>query len=232
MANKFISTLTAGLGLASIAVTGLYVPQAHAEEFGNNDIKFDKDTLVEFEFLESHGSYKATFGVVDLNTGTKIPLIKEEKPSDSDDRAVNKASDFLGTPGNAVPQPKNVFLFKANTPYTLYLESRTGSGRVASIVYSNNGKNPKVSQQTMLDKGFDGLSAQGVQVKWNDQVMTGKSSSFDDFNDFIVIAGGAPGCDCATGGLETAPVTPDPEVAPEPAPIRPKPRRKFRRGRG
>jgi hypothetical protein len=230
MANKLISTLTAGFSLASIAVTGLYAPQARADEFGNNAIQFDKDTLVEFEFLESHGAYKSTFGVVDLSTGNKTPLIKEEKASDSDDRAINKANDFLGTPGTSVLQPKNVFLFKANTPYTLYLESRTGSGRVASIVYSNNGQNPRASLQTMLDKGFDGLSAQGVQIKWNDQVMTGKSSSFDDFNDFIVVAGGALGCDCASGGLDTAPVTPDPEYIPQPAPVRPRPRR-FR-GRG
>ena len=225
MANKLKSIL--GAGLASAALLGLAAPAAFAaDEFSGKAITFDTDTAIDFEFLESHGSFLATFGVMDLNSGEKTPLIKEDKPSDSNERAVNKATDFLGTPGNAVSQPKNTFTFKANTPYTLYLESRTGSGRVASLVFSNDLKNPNSRQQTKFDKGFEGLGSQGVQLKWDDQAVgkqiTGAERNDDDFNDFVVIAGGANGCSCAVA--PTAPVTPDLPQAPEPRRPRTKPR--------
>jgi hypothetical protein len=225
MANKFKSIL--GAGLASAALFGLAAPAAFAaDEFGGNAITFDTDTAIDFEFLESHGSFLATFGVMDLNSGEKTPIIKEDKPSDSNERAVNKATDFLGTPGNAVSQPKNTFTFKANTPYTLYLESRTGTGRVASLVFSNDLKNPNSRQQTKFDKGFEGLGAQGVKINWDDQAagkqVTGAARNDDDFNDFVIIAGGANGCSCAIA--PTAPVTPDAPFAPEPRRPRTKPR--------
>jgi hypothetical protein len=208
MANKFKSTI--GAGLASAVLLGLAAPAVlAADEFSPQAITFDKDTAIQFEFLESHGSYMATFGVMDLNSGEKTPLIKEDKPSDSTDRAVNKATDFLGTPGNAVSQPKNTFVFKANTPYTMYLESRTASGRVASLVYSVDLRNPNNRQQVKLDKGFEGLGSQGVRINWDDQMKTKKGAirTDEDFNDFLVIAGGAEGCGCAIE--PTAPVTPD-----------------------
>jgi hypothetical protein len=225
MANNFKSIL--GAGLASAALLGLAAPAAFAaDEFGGQAITFDTDTAIDFEFLESHGSFLATFGVMDLNSGEKTPLIKEDKPSDSNERAVNKATDFLGTPGNAVSQPKNTFTFKANTPYTLYLESRTGTGRVASLVFSNDLKNPNSRQQTKFDKGFEGLGAQGVKINWDDQAagkqVTGAARNDDDFNDFVIIAGGANGCSCAIA--PTAPVTPDAPQAPEPRRPRTKPR--------
>jgi hypothetical protein len=208
MANKFKSTI--GAGLASAVLLGLAAPAVlAADEFSPQAITFDKDTAIDFEFLESHGSYMATFGVMDLNTGEKTPLIKEDKPSDSSERAINKATDFLGTPGNAVSQPKNTFVFKANTPYTMYLESRTASGRVASLVYSIDLRNPNNRQQTKLDKGFEGLGSQGVRINWDDQMKTkkGATRTDEDFNDFLVIAGGTDGCSCAIA--PTAPVTPD-----------------------
>jgi hypothetical protein len=225
MANKFKSIL--GAGLASAALLGLAAPAAFAaDEFGSSAITFDTDTAIDFEFLESHGSFLATFGVMDLNSGEKTPIIKEDKPSDSSERAVNKATDFLGTPGNAVSQPKNTFTFKANTPYTLYLESRTATGRVASLVFSNDLKNPNSRQQSKFDKGFEGLGSQGVKINWDDQAVgrqiTGAARNDDDFNDFVIIAGGASGCSCAIA--PTAPVTPDAPFAPEQRKPRTRPR--------
>jgi hypothetical protein len=207
MAKQLKSTLF--MGFAAAAAMAIAAPARAADEFSNNSIQFDVDTAVEFEFMESHGSYKATFGVVDLNSGDKIPLIKEDRASDSSERAVNKATDFIGTPGNAVTQPKNAFTFKANTPYALYLESRTASGRVASIVYSTSLRNPNGSQQAQLDKDFAGLGAQGVTIKWDDKAMArGQERTANDFNDFIVIAGG--GCNCSGPAPATNTVIDDP----------------------
>jgi hypothetical protein len=220
MAKQFKSGLAIGL-MAALAVA---VPARAADEISNNGLTFDVDTAIEFEFLESHGSYKATFGVIDLNSGDKTPLIKEDKAADSDDRNVNKASDFLGTPGNAVTQPKNAFTFKANTPYAFYLESRTGSGRVASIVYSTNARNVSGGQQAQMDKGFEGLSNQGVKISWDDKATSpGQERTAIDFNDFVVIAGG--GCNCSGPAPATNTVPDDP--AP---PVRRAPR--SPRGRG
>ncbi len=188
MANKFKTTTTIGLGLAGLALTGLTAQTARADEFGNNVVQFDTETAVEFEVIESHGAYKSIFGVMDLNTGAKTLLIKEEKAADSDDRDVNKASDFLGTPGNTLNPPKNVFKFQANTPYTFFLESRNGSGRVVSTVYSTSSKNTKSSVQAQFDKDFSGLSNQGVKISWDDSVKKGGAGT--DYNDFVVIAGG------------------------------------------
>lgn len=187
MANKF-KTTTIGIGLAGLALTSLTAQSAKADEFSNNVVQFDVETGVEFEVIESHGAYKSIFGVMDLNTGAKTLLIKEEKSADSDDREVNKASDFLGTPGNTLNPPKNVFKFQANTPYTFFLESRNGSGRVVSTVYSTSSKNAKGSVQAQFDKDFSGLANQGVKISWDDTVK--KSGAGTDFNDFVVIAGG------------------------------------------
>jgi hypothetical protein len=187
MANKF-KTTTIGIGLVGLALTGLTAQSAKADEFGNNVVQFDTETAVEFEAIESHGAYKSIFGVMDLNTGAKTLLIKEEKSADSDDRDVNKASDFLGTPSNTINPPKNVFKFQANTPYTFFLESRNGSGRVVSTVYSTSSKNTKGSVQAQFDKDFSGLSNQGVKISWDDTVK--KNGAGTDFNDFVVIAGG------------------------------------------
>ncbi len=208
MANKFKSGLAIGLMAAAAVTFGTPLPLRAADEISNNALTFDVDTAIEFEFLESHGSYKATFGVVDLNSGEKTALIKEDKASDSDQREVNKATDFLGTPGNAVTQPKNAFTFRANTPYAFYLESRTGSGRVASIVYSTNTRNPNGGQQVQMDKGFEGLSKDGVKISWDDKATApGQERTAIDFNDFVVVAGG--GCNCSGPAPATNAVAPD-----------------------
>ncbi len=202
MANKLKSTITIGIGLVSLALAGIFAPAAKADEFGNGAVQFDKETAVEFEAIESHGSYKATFGVMDLNSGAKTILIKEDKASDSDDLGVNKASDFLGTPSNTLNPAKNIFKFQANTPYTFYLESRNSSGRVVSTVYSTSARNEGSSVQAQFDKDFAGLTSPGVKISWDDKAQGGVKTA-EDFNDFIVIAGGG-GSACGDCGQPTA----------------------------
>ena len=53
----------------SLGTLGCITPSAIAENyFGNNNIQFDQDTTIEFEFIESHGAYQSTFGVIDLDS--------------------------------------------------------------------------------------------------------------------------------------------------------------------
>ncbi len=166
-----------------------------AEIFSNDGIQFDVDTVIEFEFVESHGAYQSTFGVMNLATGEKMPLLSETKASDSDDPVFNKKTDFLGTPGNAVPQPLAEFKFQAHTPYTFYLES-TYKGRPAGIVYSLNIKNLGGNKQVIFDGDLAKMANGGTILRWDDtgSLLVSKDQDDNDFNDFIVRLGGHQAC--------------------------------------
>lgn len=195
--NLFIGAIAAGL-------LGTYSTAAQAEDsFGNSGIQFDVDTTVEFEFIESNGAFQSTFGVVNLDTGQKTPLLVEVKPSDraqnpdrpsdfQDDSAPNSTKDFRGTPGNTVPQPLAEFEFKANARYAFYLES-TYNGRPAGILYSTDAQNPRNRQQVIFQNGFTGLSSGGTELRWDDTGIV-KLLEERDFDDFIVRAGGHLEC--------------------------------------
>lgn len=150
----------------------------------NNGIEFSQDTIVEFEFIESHGAYQSTFGVVDLDscqsnfgnvdldTCQRIPLLVEEKASDFsetvyrpstylDNSDSNKNQDFLGTPGNAVPKPMAEFLFQAGKRYAFYLES-SFNGTPAGIKYSSAIYNPNNNKQALF---IDNLNPEILQAR-------------------------------------------------------------------
>jgi hypothetical protein len=189
---------------------GLFALPAHAQDFSPQEtfdgrgIQFDVDTVIEFEFIESHGAYQSTFGVVNLQTGEKTPLIQEIKPSDtpqspevpSDYRDdVGRADDFLGTVGNTVTQPFAEFNFKANTPYAFYLESFL-NGQSEEIFYSVDSQNPGNTQRVRFDSGIDRLAGGGVVLNWDDtgSLLVTESEEDRDFDDFLVRAGGNLAC--------------------------------------
>jgi hypothetical protein len=181
-----------GLGLILACAN----PVKAAEKFDNEVIQFDQDTIVEFEFVESRGAYQSTFGVVELNSGAKTPLLVETKPSDDNQPTSIRPVDFRGTPGNAVTQPRTEFTFKANTPYTLYLESSL-RGQSGGIVYSSNLNNQGQNQQSKFEEEFAALeNGRGVKISWDDtgSLLVRKSLDDRDFNDFVVIAGGFKAC--------------------------------------
>ena len=145
--------------------------------FGNNNIQFDQDTTIEFEFIESHGAYQSTFGVIDLdscqtqpggeiifNSCDKMALIVEAKASDYKDTVFRDStyenslgnqsleSDFAGTPGNAVPRPRSEFRFAAGKRYAFYLESYF-NGKLAGVVYSANFLNSQGNKQAIFAEG-------------------------------------------------------------------------------
>jgi hypothetical protein len=185
---------------------GVVHPAMAIEQFDNQGIQFDEDTVIDFEFLESHGAYKSSFGVIDLDSKEKTPLLVETKTADLDDTVHRrsdyedntenqKANDFLGTPGNTVAQPFGSFTFKAGKRYALYLESDFNN-KPAGIVYSNNLENPAQSQQTKFIGDLAKLGKGGVILRWND---TGsqlvKANEQDvDFDDFSIGVGGGVKC--------------------------------------
>ncbi|WP_036483339.1 hypothetical protein [Myxosarcina sp. GI1] len=161
----------------AIGILGLLNAPAAAEDYvGNEGISFERDTIVEFEFIESHGAYQSTFGAIDLDSCQmdasgaimldscdKTPLLEEVKPSDnyqyenvyrSSDYMTNlgnaDSADFAGTPGNTVPQPKAEFLFEAGKRYAFYLESQF-EDRSAGTVYSVDTINSQSERQALFE---------------------------------------------------------------------------------
>ena len=128
-----------GITLGTLGLINVWTdPAVAADYFGNDIIQFEQDTIVEFEFIESHGAYQSTFGVIDLDSCQltseqtiifdscdKTPLLSETQPSDLEetvyrsssyeDDLSNKTYDFLGTPGkfDLIESPLN------NVPTTL-----------------------------------------------------------------------------------------------------------------
>jgi hypothetical protein len=189
------------LAIASLAMGGLWglLPQtatAQTDQFNNQGMIFEVDTVVEFEFLQSNGVYQSTFGVMNLNTGEKTPLLVEVKPYDGYFDGIDPGTtDAQGTPGNAVPQPLAEFLFQANTPYVLYIES-SYNGRPAGILYSTNDRNPGGNQQFLFDGDFTKLGNAGLLLKIDDtgSTLVEPDQQDDDFDDFIVGIGGYLAC--------------------------------------
>ena len=150
-----------GVSLGTVGFLYSMTPSAIAEDyFGSNNIQFDQDTIIEFEFIKSHGAYQSTFGVIDIdsceiepggeiifNSCDKTALLVEAKASDDQDTVFRRSTyedslinqslepDFVGTPGNAVPRPTSEFRFEAGKRYVFYLES-SYDGKPAGVVYS------------------------------------------------------------------------------------------------
>jgi hypothetical protein len=198
MTNRFKSALRLGLGTIAAAAVVTFSQSAKAvEDFNNNFVRFEKDTAVEFEFTESRGAYQSTFGVINLVTGEKTPLLAEVKASDDPSLTSPRSRDFLGTPGNTVPQPLAEFTFKAGQPYAFYLDN-TYQGRDAGTVYSSNNRNIGGQLQSRVGD-ISGLSNQGLRIEWEDTVPSGgvlARRNDADYNDFSVIAGGNASLGC------------------------------------
>ncbi len=190
--------LTIGCGAIVAALfAGFGQSASAAEQFNEQNIQFDRDTVIEFEFLRSNNPAQSTFGVVNLATGEKTPLVGETRATDKPGKI------FTGTPGKAVRKPFAEFTFKSGTPYALYLES-TVKGKAATTVYSTPDKNGG-AQLAKFDNAVDALGSQGIKIGWND----GTSSKAGSFNQFMVIAGGGVGCPCKASPALTAPIAPE-----------------------
>jgi hypothetical protein len=195
--SKFHKILI-GCGAIATAVFGSLIQSVSAaEQFNNQSVQFERDTIIEFQFLESNNPALSTFGVLNLATGEKTPLISKARAQDK------PGKNHHGTAGKAVRKPFAEFTFKSGTPYTLYLES-TLKGKGTTTVYSAPDKNGG-SQLAKFDNEATSLGTQGVKIGWND----GISGKGGDFNQFLVIAGGGIGCPCKPSPIMTAPIPPE-----------------------
>ena len=189
-----------GCSAVAAAVFGGLQPASAAEQFNPEGVQFDRDTIIEFEFLRSNNQAQSTFGVVNLATGERTPLIAETRATDKP-----KGRDYTGTAGKAVRKPYAEFTFQSNTAYGFYLESKA-KGKAPVVVYSTPDKNGG-AQLARFDNDVTALGSQGIKIGWNDGM-----SSNSSFEGFSVIAGGGVGCPCKPSSALTTPLAP--EVSP------------------
>ncbi len=193
-----IRNLLIGCGVLAATAFGSLVQSASAaEQFNNQSIQFDRDTIIEFEFQGSNNAAQSTFGVVNLATGEKTPLISETRAQDKPGR------NRVGTVGKSVKKPYAEFTFKSGTPYSLYLDSSV-KGQPPVTVYSTLEKNGG-TRVAAFDNEATALGTQGVRIGWND----GVSASSSGFNQFVVIAGGGVGCPCKPSPILSRPIPPE-----------------------
>ncbi|MEP0918369.1 PEP-CTERM sorting domain-containing protein [Leptolyngbya sp. DQ-M1] len=208
------------IGITSSWLVGNIALPAYAATFINNSgIQFEQDTTLESNFVESHGAYQSTFGVINLDTKEKTPLLTETQPSDGSETIfkpssfrshLGTATDFKGTPGNAVPKPVAQYKFRANQRYVLYLES-TYKGRPTGVVYSNNVLNPNREQQVQFAGGVNDLCTSGITIGWDDtgsRLVRNRQQEDRDFDDFVVQMKNT------TCGIGSDQITPQPEPPP------------------
>lgn len=236
---KFFPGKLLGVSLGVLGLMHAMSLRASADVVGNQGIRFSEDTIVEFEFIESHGAYQSTFGVIDLDscqtgsgdiinfdTCTKTPLLSEVKASDKFDTVYRRSTyetdlqearnnDFLGTPGDTVPDFEQEFVFESSKRYAFYLESQF-DGKPAGTVYTTDLINARGNRQALFNE--EGLTAEAVAKRRNtsgDEVNKfdylvdgGLLINFDDtgstlvktdnedvdFDDFIVGMGGGVLC--------------------------------------
>lgn len=192
--TKLRMQLTKMLGVvAGVTAIALAAPAHAQDQFSNDVIQFETDTIVEFEFVSSRGLYQSTFGVVNLNTGDRIPLIQEVRAIDRPSLGIQ--GDDTGTPGNSVPQPLAEFEFEANTPYAFYLES-SYDGQPAGLFYSLDDRNSNNSRRLRFEGNVSQLAAGGVVLEWDDtgSLLVPPVAQDRDYNDFTVRAGGHLAC--------------------------------------
>lgn len=179
--------------------SSLVLPVRAADmSIGNEGIRINRDTTLQTDFVESHGAYQSTFGVINLTTKEKTPLLIETKPSDNPESifkpsmkrsSVGRQEDFLGTPGNAVPQPAGRYNFRPNNDYVFYLES-SFNGRPTGILYSTDRLNPDAEQHVKFTGNINSLcQTGGMLIGWDDtgsRIVRNRPAQDRDYDDFIV----------------------------------------------
>lgn len=186
------------MGAIAAGLVSSFAAPAQAEDmFDNRAIQFPEDTIVEFEFIGSHGSYQAAFGIRNETTGEETVLFREVKPYDAfgtgqtqvrtgGQNNLGTSFDFPGTiAGGTVLNQFSEFTFQANNRYVFFLESVSPTGQTRRSILSTQNFARFFGS---LDGGRSG-DITGTRVAWEDggRVEVGPD---EDFDDFVIEAGG------------------------------------------
>lgn len=164
------------LGLVAGSALALSATPAEAFSFGNDGIKFDTKTQVDFEFLESHGAFKSTLFIVkaDAKDAPVYTLFTENEAFDAN------SPDYLGTCPTSVTAPDgsctNSFIFEKDVEYSLLLDSGN-NGKVWSTDVLN------MPVETLAEFNFVQTDGGKYTIDFED-----KGWIPYDFNDFTITA--------------------------------------------
>jgi hypothetical protein len=221
MNTKFLSTLTATA--AATALFGAAAP-AQAASFGSGGISFAQNTDIIFTFVETHGRYRSSLGIYEVNNS--IPALTPIQTLFTEIKASDNGADneYRGTLGNTVLGSGRVaFTFLANKIYTLglasgglraYSTSAFNSGGGQQAVFGGaalfNALNLDTSRNfqaaPQYTNGLGALFNGGALISMDD-----RGNGLDrDFQDFTVVAEAVPepmtmtGLALGLGGLVAA----------------------------
>jgi hypothetical protein len=150
---------TAAAATTATALLG-FAGAAQAFSFGTNGMKFDNDTGVKFEFIQSNGSFQSILSVYEVNEDSSGKYSLGNKVADlfKEMRNVNVGSGakngFLSTAeeeGGVVRTINNTVTFLAGKVYTLGLSSVTSKGESRGTVYSMSALNRKGQQRAVFE---------------------------------------------------------------------------------
>ncbi len=201
----------------SIGALSLLPSQANAQvNFGSQGIQFSQNTIVEFEFVQSHGSYRTVFGMINRTTGAKTVIFQENQPYDDylfKDYAPNPMQhdtgsnrDYVGTFGKTVTpgiglKAVEVFgkadgqvvevPFQANQQYVFFLDVYDEQGNfVNQFLSTQNAANFDGNLRGGQGRDTYSRSITGTALLWEDGGRLESRGEDLDFDDFVVEAGG------------------------------------------
>ncbi len=119
MKTKLFASLTAAAAASAVASfsTPALAASLTSSNFGVGGLKFDTDTTVQFDFLESHGMWQTAIGVYLKDTNTLVSTLFAEDLKASDPGTNDTLGDWKGSPGVAVSKSTTTFNFLAGVEY-------------------------------------------------------------------------------------------------------------------
>jgi len=161
MNTNVFAKLTAAA--SALFLLNLAAPAHAGTLFGTSGIKFDQDTIVDFQLNQTYGAFTSILKVFEVNGGVATAvtpggtLFSENKPSDNWGE-----NNWLGTCGNTLTVCTNSFTFKAGVEYALGLSSTLFSdSSYNNTVYSTTALNPGSTQQFVFGS-FGSTAADGT----------------------------------------------------------------------
>jgi hypothetical protein len=185
--------------------------------FSDQGISFDQDTIVEFEFIQSHGSYRTVFGMINRTTGKPMVIFQENQPYDNygvaeyasnsgDHDTGSTQEDYVGTFGKTVTpgvglkpvksfgKPDGQILevpFQANHQYVFFLDVYNERGEfVTQFLSTESAANFDGNIEGGRGRDSFGRAATGIALLWDDGGRVESTGMDFDFDDFVVEAGG------------------------------------------
>lgn len=181
---NFRNSLVAAASTAAvIGLTSVPAQAAHLG-FGNQIIRFDKDTTIRFDFLSSNGQYRSDLSVFTVN-GKKTSQVGGSLLTEAAPGYIKTSPDYQGE----CLLCSSTFKFLAGVEYTLGLTSevkkKVGDSYTSrGTVYSTDRLNSGSAQNAL----FSGTLAKGLTIKWDDN----GNGPDRDYNDVVVGARSVP----------------------------------------